>query len=184
MATQPRLLTAAEYLDIERRSEIRHEFLNGEMFAMAGGTFRHNKIVNNLASTMRGQIRGRCDYATTDVRLYIPSTGLYTYPDLMVICGGIDFADQLKDMVTNPILIAEVLSNSTADYDRGRKFEHYRSIPTLQEYVVIAQDRVHVEQYTRSDDGAWTLREYSSPGDTLKFASIDADASVSAIYEE
>lgn len=154
------------------------------MFATPGGTFRHNKLVNNLASTVRGQIKGRCDYATTDVRLCIPATGLYTYPDLMVICGTINFADDTQDMITNPTLIAEVLSNSTADYDRGRKFEHYRSIPTLTDYVVIAQDRVHVEHYTRTDDRSWTLREYSAADDVLNFTSIGATVQPASIYEQ
>jgi Uma2 family endonuclease len=117
-------LTPEQYLEIERAAEFRSEYLNGQMFAMSGATARHNILVNNIAAALRAQIKGRCQYFTTDLRLLIPFTGLYTYPDLMVICGGVEFAGDREDIVTNPRFIVEVLSKSTADYDRGGKFVH------------------------------------------------------------
>jgi Uma2 family endonuclease len=185
MATQPRtFLTPEEYLEIERAAEFRSEYLNGEMFAMSGASFRHNKIVNNIAAGLRSQIRGRCEYATTDLRLLVPATGLYTYPDLLVICGGIEFEGDREDIVKNPRLIVEVLSKSTANYDRGLKFVHYRSIPTLSDYLIVAQDSVSVEHHRRQSDNAWLLREYSSLEDVVRIASIEADISLAAVYEE
>src|SRR5947209_5113746 len=123
MATQPRTyLTAEQYLEIERAAEFRSEYLNGEMFAMSGASIRHNTIVGNLAAVLREQIRGRCRSFATDLRLLVPATGLYTYPDLMVICGPIEIEGDRQDIVKNPSVIMEVLSKSTASYDRGEKF--------------------------------------------------------------
>jgi Uma2 family endonuclease len=185
MATQPRtFLTPQQYLEIERAAEFRSEYLDGEMFAMSGASFRHNKIVNNIAAGLRSQIRGRCEYATTDLRLLVPATGLYTYPDLLVICGGIEFEGDREDIVKNPRFIVEVLSKSTANYDRGMKFVHYRSIPALSDYLVVAQDSVLAEHYTRQEDNSWLLREFTSLESAIPIVSIGANISLAAIYEE
>ena len=185
MATQPiTRLTPEQYLELDRAGDCRSEYLNGEMFAMSGATFRHNTVVNNIASALRGQIKGRCRYATTDLRLFIPATGLYTYPDLIVICGAIEYAGDREDIVTNPGLIVEVLSRSTSDYDRGGKFVHYRSLPTLRDYVTAAQDAPCVEHWTRRTDGSWLLREYSALTDTVSIESIAVRLPLSDIYEE
>jgi Uma2 family endonuclease len=184
MATQPRtFLSPEQYLEIERAAEVRSEYLNGEMFAMSGASFRHSMIVNNLAAIMRAQVRGRCNYAATDLRLVVPATGLYTYPDLMVICGAVEFESDRQDVVKNPQFIVEVLSPSTASYDRGEKFLHYRSIPTLYDYVIVAQDSAHVEHYKRQADNSWLLREYTSLEDIFHIDSIRADIALSAVYE-
>jgi Uma2 family endonuclease len=177
-------LTPEQYLETERASEFRSEYRNGEMLAMPGGSFRHNTIVNAIGDILRTQITGLCHYATHDVRLAVPATGLYTYPDVLVICGEIQYADKTKDMVTNQVFLIEVLSPGTADYDRGRKFEHYRSIPSLIDYIVVSQDRVHVEHYSRQQDGSWALREYRLLTDTVSIASISASLNLAAIYEE
>ena len=185
MATQPvTYLTPEQYLEIERAAEFRSEYLNGEMFAMSGATARHNVIVNSLGRILYPQLKGRWQYYTTDLRLLIPATGLYTYPDLMVICGEVEFSGDRQDIVTNPSFIAEILSKSTADYDRGGKFVHYRSIPGLADYMIVAQDSVRVEHYTRQPDGSWVLREYSSLGDIVRLASVDAEVSLSSVYED
>lgn len=184
MATQPvPFLTPEQYLEIERAAEFRSEYLNGEMFAMSGASVRHNIIVNNVAASLREQIHGRCRYFTTDLRLLVSETGLYTYPDLMVICDEIKLSGDRQDIVTNPRVIVEVLSKSAADYDRGRKFLHYRSIPALQDYVLVAQDSVHVEHYARQPDNSWLLREYTSPEDIVRLTSVDADIPLGAAYE-
>jgi Uma2 family endonuclease len=130
MASQPiTRLTPEQYLEAERTAEFRSEYLNGEMFAMAGATARHNSIVNAIGRALFPQIKGRCQYFASGMRLLIPSTGLYTYPDLLVICSQILFAGDRQDIVTNPNCIMEVLSNSTADYDRGRKFDTTAASP-------------------------------------------------------
>jgi Uma2 family endonuclease len=146
-------LSPEQYLEIERIAQVRSEYLNGEMFAMAGATARHNTIVNAISRALYPRIQGRCTYFTTDMRLLIPASGLYTYPDLLVICGQVVFAGDREDIVTNPDCIVEVLSDITADYDRGRKFEHYRSIPSLADCLTVAQDRFYVEHYNRNSDG-------------------------------
>ena len=185
MATQPiTFLTPEQYLEIERAAECRSEYLNGEMFAMSGATARHNIVVNNLAASLRSQLKGRCRYFTTDLRLLIPATGLYTYPDLMVICGEIEFSGNRQDIVTNPRFITEILSKSTANSDRGGQFVHYRSIPGLADYMIAAQDSARVEHWSRQPDGSWLLSEYTSPGDIVRLASIAAEVSLSAIYED
>jgi Uma2 family endonuclease len=185
MATQPiTRVTPEQYLEIERAAESRSEYLNGEMFAMAGATARHNAIVNAIGRALYPQIKRRCQYFTTDMRLLIPATGFYTYPDLLVICGQILFTDQREDMVTNPGCIVEVLSNTTADYDRGRKFEHYRSIPSLADYLAVAQDKVHVEHYNRRSDASWSLRDFDAVTDIIHIPTIQADLTLADIYEE
>jgi Uma2 family endonuclease len=184
MATQPAaFLTPEQYLEVERAADFRSEYLNGEMFAMSGATARHNIVVNNLGRALHPQLKGRCRYFTTDLRLLVPATGLYTYPDLMVICGDIAFSGDRQDIVTNPRFVAEILSKSTADYDRGRKFVHYRSIPGLADYMTVAQDSIRVEHWSRQPDASWVLREYSSPGDTIPIESISAEISLAAVYE-
>jgi Uma2 family endonuclease len=184
MASQPIAhFTPEQYLEIERAAGFRSEYLNGEMFAMAGATARHNEIVNAIGRTLYPQIKQRCRYFTTDMRLLIPATGLYTYPDLLVICAPIAFAGDRGDMVTNPSFIVEVLSSTTADYDRGRKFEHYRSIPTLVDYLAVAQDKVHVEHYNRCSDGSWSLRDYDALVDLIQIPAIEAGLLLADIYE-
>lgn len=184
MATQPlHFLTPEQYLEIERAATFRSEYLHGEMFAMSGASVRHNDIVNNLAAVVRAQVKGRCRYYTTDLRLLIPATGLYTYPDLMVICGEILYSGDRRDIVTNPKVVGEVLSASTADYDRGRKFLHYRSLESIADYLIIAQDSVRIEHHAKQPDGSWVLREYSSLDDVFQISSIDAKISLREVYE-
>lgn len=162
MSSDPKtLLTEEEYLAIERRAEFRSEFHEGEMFAMAGASRRHNRIVTNLVTTLDNQLRERpCNVYSSDMRVKIPDTGLFTYPDLVVTCGEEAFADSEQDTLLNPLVIFEVLSDSTEAYDRGKKFEHYQSIGSLATYVLVAQDARRVEQYVRQEDGrAWIYTE-------------------------
>ncbi len=185
MATQPKpFLTPEQYLEFERESEERNEYLDGEIFAMSGGSPRHNTIVNNIASSLRPQIRKRCQYFTTDLRVFIPSTGLYTYPDLMVICGQLEFSGNRQDTVTNPSVIVEVLSPSTQTYDRGNKFVHYRSLPTLKDYITVAQNETQVEHSTLQSDGSWLMRAHTSPEDILRLTSIGAELRLADCYEQ
>src|SRR5258707_2381932 len=140
-------LTEAEYLELEAAAEFKSEFFEGEMFAMAGGTPQHSLIATNLAAEFRDQLKTRpCVPYNADLRIKIEASGLCTYPDLSVICGPLQFAEGTDDTVVNPALLVEVLSDSTEGYDRGKKFEHYRQILTLQEYLLVGQKEPRIEQ--------------------------------------
>ncbi len=178
-------ITPEEYLERERHAETKSEYLRGEVFAMAGGSSNHALLTVNLASELRQQLRKRpCRVFSSDLRLCVNESGLYTYPDVMVICGDLAFPDNRQDTVTNPLLIVEVLSDSTKNYDRGQKFQYYRSLPSLMEYLTVAQDEVHVEQYARQTSGQWLLTEYSDPGATVNLPSLQIELRTSDIYEK
>jgi Uma2 family endonuclease len=177
-------LTPEEYLEIERAAERKSEYFRGEMFATAGATERHVTIVTNLVAELRQSLKGRpCKVYSTDIRLRVSPSGLYTYPDVMVACGDLQFADDQKDTLLNPVVIVEVLSESTRDYDRGRKFQHYRTLPSLQEYLTIAQDEVHVEHWLRPE-GEWRLREFSDLGQAVRLDSISCTLPLAEIYDK
>jgi Uma2 family endonuclease len=148
------VLTEDEYLAIERLAEFRSEFYNGEMFALAGASRRHNRIVTNLVIALGTQLRYRpCNVYSNDMRVRVANTGLFTYPDVVVTCGEEEFADDEQDTLLNPLVIFEVLSDSTEAYDRGKTFEHYQSIESLSTYVLVAQDAPRIERYVGQDDG-------------------------------
>lgn len=177
------LLTPEEYLALERRAEQKSEFVNGRVFAMAGASRAHNRITTNLTGELYAQLRdGPCEVFGGDLRLKVSATGLYTYPDLTVVCGEALFEDEALDTLLNPTLIIEVLSPSTEAYDRGEKFAHYRRLETLREYLLVAQDRYRVEQYTRQPDDRWLLAEISDPGGIVELRSIGCRIALTAIY--
>ena len=177
-------LTPEEYLERERKAEYKSEYYQGEVFAMAGASPNHGSVVTNLVASLHGRLKGRgCKVWATDLRLRVSATGLYTYPDVMVVCGPPSLADDRRDTLLNPNLIIEVLSDSTRDYDRGRKFQQYRTLASLLEYVTVEQDGVHVEQWARQPDQRWMLTEVEDTGATLSLASIGVDLPLSEIYE-
>ena len=161
MSTQPKtFLTPEQYLEIERKAEYRSEYYQGEMFAMAGATREHILLVTRLVSELDHQLRDRpCEVYSNDMRVQVSPGGLYTYPDVIVVCGEPRFEDGHLDTLLNPVLIVEVLSPSTEAYDRGRKFQHYRGIDSLAAYLLVASDRVHVDLFLRQPDGRWLLTE-------------------------
>ena len=178
-------LSPAEYLEIERRAEYKSEYYRGEMFAMAGASLRHAVIVGNLGGELRQRLKGkRCGAYSTDLRLQISPTGLYTYPDVMVICGDVQYADERKDTVLNPVVIIEVLSDSTRDYDRGRKFQHYRSLASLQEYLTVEQDAIHVEHWRRQQSNQWLLSEFEKREGSVSLDSIGCTVPLAEIYDK
>jgi Uma2 family endonuclease len=182
-APKPRL-TVEEYLAQELVAEFKSEYFDGETFAMAGPSRRHGLIVTNLSAELRQALRKKpCNVYSTDIRLGIPKSNLYTYPDVMVTCGKEEVRDETSETLLNPVLIIEVLSESKKDYDRGGKFEHYRPLDSLREYLTVAQDKVHVEQWVRQPDNRWLLTEHSQAGATLSL-SIDVDLKLSDIYEK
>ena len=176
-------LTEAEYLEIERVAEIKSEFFDGEMFAMSGGTRAHSLIATNLAGEFRGKLRGRpCIAYSADLRVKVESAGLFTYPDLSVTCGGERFEDQEKDTLLNPTLIAEVLSESTEAYDRGRKFELYGQIPDLREFLLVSQWEPRIEQFIRQPGGEWLLRHATGLEAQLQLPSLDITIALGEVF--
>jgi len=176
-------LTPQEYLARERQAETKSEYLRGEVFAMTGASREHNLIAGNVAGELRQQLRDRqCEVYQSDMRVKISPTGLYTYPDVTIVCDEPEFEDAEVDTLLNPKVLVEVLSPSTADYDRGGKFTHYRRLPSLQEYVLISQDRPLVEHYVRQGPDEWLLTEVNSPQDTLLLPTIDCRLPLSEIY--
>jgi Uma2 family endonuclease len=186
MSTLPkRFITPEEYLLLERASETKHEYYAGEMFAMGGASRAHVLIVGNLIASLTIQLRGKpCEVLGTDMRVKVNSTGLYTYPDISVACGDIKFEDRNLDTLLNPLVIMEVLSPSTEAYDRGKKFEKYRQLESLQEYLLVAQDRAHVEHYRRQNDGKWELSEASDLDSSLLLPSIECQILLRDVYDK
>jgi Uma2 family endonuclease len=159
--------TRAEYLVAERAGAEKHELHDGEIFAMAGASFAHNQIVANLVREVGNALgKGSCQILPSDLRVRIPGRDRYKYPDAVIVCGPPAFEDAEQDTLQNPQVLFEVLSDTTERYDRGLKFADYRTLPSLREYVLLSQDRVLVEQYTRQPDGAWLLRALG-PGQAL-----------------
>ena len=188
MTAQPQLtpyLTAEEYLARERRAEIKSEYFNGRVFAMAGASETHNLIVANVLASLVSQLKGRpCKAYASDMRVRVSSTGLYTYPDVSVVCGQARFEDRHQDTLLNPTIIVEVLSPSTESYDRGAKFEHYRTLESLTDYLLIAQDRAAIEHYTRLSDGRWLLSTGSGLEATMMIPSIEGELRLADVYDK
>jgi Uma2 family endonuclease len=178
-------LTPEEYLAIDRQAEIRSEYLDGEMFAMAGGSYAHNVIVGNLVGEIRQQLKGRpCTVCPSDQRVHIPETGLYTYTDVVVVCGEPRFEDEHRDVLLNPILIVEVLSTTTEAYDRGKKFQYSQKIDSLAEYVLVAQDQHRVERFLRQDGNEWLLTTTTGLGSTVPLSSIQCTLALAEVYDK
>lgn len=179
-------ISPEDYLAMERRAETRSEYLDGEVFAMTGGSFFHNIIVGNLVGELRQGLKGRsCTVVPSDLRVHIPATGLYTYPDVTVVCSEPRFEEaQEMDTLLNPTLIVEVLSPTTEAYDRGKKFEHYDTIESLAEYVLVSQTTPRVEQFVRQEGGHWLFTATSGLDAKFLFSSIGCDLALAEIYHK
>jgi Uma2 family endonuclease len=186
MATHPKtFLTPEQYLEIERKAEFKSEYYQGEMFAMAGAKRAHNLIVFNLATEIGVQLRKRpCQAYVNDMRVCVSATGMYTYPDLTAVCGEPQFLDESQDTLLNPSLIVEVLSPTTEFYDRVRKFEHYQSVESVTEYLLVSSERVRAELYTRQPDGRWLLTTASRMEDSLDLQSVGVHLALADLYEK
>lgn len=179
------LITPEEYLSLERHAEHKSEYVAGEIFALAGASERHNLIVGNVFAGLHAQLRQRpCKVYASDMRVKVQATDLYTYPDVVALCHEARFDDDQQDTLLNPMLIVEVLSESTEGYDRGKKFAHYRKLESLQEYVLIAQDTYHIEHYIRQPDNQWLLSESDTVQDTIHLPSIDCHLAVADVYDK
>jgi Uma2 family endonuclease len=184
MATaSKRFISPQEYLALERRADFKSEYLRGEMFAMSGARFEHTRIKDNVAREAGNQLKGGpCQELTSDMRVKVSITGLYTYPDVVIVCDQPEFEDDVRDTLLNPRAVVEVLSESTEKYDRGGKFGHYRQVASLQEYVLIAQDRPLIERFVRQSDGSWLLTVFDDLSQDFEFASVSVRIPLAEIY--
>jgi Uma2 family endonuclease len=183
-ALEQRTYTREEYLEFEVDSEERHEYVNGDIRLMTGGTPNHNDIAGNLYVQIKLALKGK-PYRTfyTDQRLWVPNCNLYTYPDVMVVEKPLQLQTGRTDTLINPCFIAEVLSKSTQDYDHGEKFSAYRTIDSFREYLLIDQYHIHIEHYVKTAANQWLLSEYRDPNTTLSLNAFDAQIEIIALYE-
>ncbi len=183
-AHSSQVVTPAEYLDFERRSEHKHEYLAGRVFAIAGASPNHNLICANMIRALGERLRSRpCAIMTSDQHVYVEPTELGTYPDVTVLCGQGKYHKDFPQSLVNPTMVVEVLSPSTEAYDRGAKFDHYRRIETLREYVLVSTDRLAVDHYLREADGTWRLTTSRGLDGQLRLPSVDATVPLAELYE-
>jgi Uma2 family endonuclease len=179
-----RYVTPEEYLTLERAAETKSEYLDGEIIAMTGASRRHSLVTANLIRELGQQLKGRpSEVLSGDMRIWVPVTGLYTYADLVVVCGEPALADGHFDTLMNPTVLIEVLSPSTQDYDRGTKFVHYRALDSLREYLLVSQDQPRVEHYIKQKDGNWLLSEAADLSATVALPSIGCQLVMAEIYD-
>ena len=177
--------TPQEYLDMETVAEAKSEYLKGEIFAFAGASINHDRIAGNLYIHLNLALKGKkCEAFSSDLRVWIESQQLFTYPDVSVICGQPELYENRDDTITNPLLIVEVLSESTRNYDRGQKFELYRTISSLREYVLVDQYRYHIEHFSKNSAGKWERSEYDHVDAVLSIPRIDFSISLQDIYDK
>ncbi len=185
MALAQRLphISETEYLRLERESETRSEYFQGEVFAMAGGSPEHSVIATNIAREVSAALKAsKCVTYNADLRVKVEKTGLLTYPDLSVVCGEPKFLPEDRHTLLNPTVLVEVVSESTEAYDRGKTFEHYRQISSLQEYLLVSQTEPRIEQFIRQPNGDWTLREASGVKAELRLPSLEIVLKLSEVF--
>ena len=186
MSTQPiPHYTPEQYLAMEREAETKHEYFDGEIFAMSGASRSHVRLVTNLVVSLNNQLGDRpCSVYAADLRVRVDRTGLYTYPDVIVVCGEERFADDHEDTLLNPTVIFEVLSPSTESYDRGKKFRHYRTLDSLREYVLVSQEEPRIEQYVRQPGDEWLLHDAAGLDAELTLRSVDATLRLADVFNK
>ncbi|MGZ5437628.1 MAG: Uma2 family endonuclease [Pyrinomonadaceae bacterium] len=177
-------VTPEEYLRRERLAESKSEYLNGEIFAMTGASRQHNRITINISSSLNLQLKGRpFETYAVDMRVKVRASGLYTYPDVAVVCGDPQFEDEYDDTLLNPTLLVEVLSQSTERYDRIAKTSYYRTIDSLAEHLLVAQDEIRLEQYVKRPNGQWLLSEYRELDEVVELTAIGCELRLSDVYD-
>lgn len=181
---KPEKLSVAEYFALEEKAERRSEFFDGEMFLMAGASKEHNVLTRNLLGHLFARLQGgRCQVFVADMRVKVDRTGLYTYPDLLIVCGEPEYAPENRDTLTNPTVVIEVLSDSTERYDRTTKFRHYKALPSLTEYALVAQDEPLVERYTRTPAGRWERDDFVGLDASLELAAAAVRVPLADVYQ-
>jgi len=187
MSTQPKtFITPEEYLAAERKAETKSEYYDGEVFLMSGASLEHNLIVANIIASLVQQLRGKgCSTLPNDMRVHIPATGLFTYSDVIVVCGKPQLKeDGHRDTLLNPTLAVEVLSPSTASYDRGQKFVHYRSLDSFQEYLLVEQHESKLARYTRQPDDSWVLKDFRGANTRVELISVGCVLTLADVYDK
>ncbi|MFZ4442715.1 MAG: Uma2 family endonuclease [Planktothrix agardhii] len=185
MQVKPLLYSQEEYFKLEETAEFKHEYRDGDIIPMSGGTTNHNQIAGNAYFQLKLALRGqKYRLFIGDVRLWMAEHRLYTYPDLMVIKGDVIYHENRKDTVLNPLVIIEILSESTGSYDRGDKFKYYRSIPEFQEYILIDQYQYSVEQFVKTETGKWQVNFYESADSILTLSTLDFSINLTDLYEQ
>lgn len=178
-------LTPAEYLEFERKSEIKHEYFDGETFAMSGAKRNHNKVSTNLSGLIWQHLKGKnCESYSSNMRVFVPQTGLYTYPDIVVVGSEPKCQNNVSDTLLNPVLLAEIFSDVTEGQDRGKKFQHYRSIESLQEYVLVSGGEARIEKHVKSGDGFWIFSGAAGLDSEIEFSSIECRIALREVYDK
>ncbi|XZF65115.1 MAG: Uma2 family endonuclease [Gloeotrichia echinulata DVL01] len=183
--TEQRYYTPEEYLELEEAADYKSEYIDGQIIPMAGGTTNHNQIALNLSSELNFAFKKQ-NYRVfmADVRLWIPQKRTYTYPDVMILAGEPEFFNNRQDIILNPQVIIEVLSKSTKGYDREEKFQAYRTIPSFQEYLLIDQNRIHVEQFSKTGKKQWTLQEYDEEDEKISLVTVPFEMNFLDLYNK
>lgn len=177
-------ISSSDYLELERSSKEKHELFQGKIVAMAGASISHNRIVSNTIGNLNNFLKGKgCEVFPSDLRVHIPSSESFTYPDVTIICGKPEMVDYKQDTIKNPTVIIEVMSPTTEQYDRGTKFFYYIQIPSLQEYILIDSAKVFAQTIRKQTDGSWKFDELKNENDQLTFLSIAHQISLKEIYE-
>ena len=183
-SAQPRL-SPTEYLAFDRAEETRYEYVDGLIVAMSGGTANHSFLIQAMGRELAVALRERpCNVSVATLRLQVASGSAYLYPDAMVICGPLQFAEGQKDMIVNPTVVVEVLSGSNERWDRVGKFARYRLVPTLREYILVSQEELCIEWYTRNDNGQWVYHVANGPEGVCHLESLNVDLSVAEVYRK
>ena len=178
-------ITPAEYLTLERKAEYKSEYLNGQIFAMTGASRKHNLIVTNILTSLGQQLRNSpCEAYSSDMRVKVPAPGLYTYPDVVVVCDEPKFEDEEVDTLLNPTVLIEVLSTSTKRYDRIAKTSYYRTLDSLAEHLLVAQHEIRIEQYVRQGNGEWIQFAYGSLDHIVELKSIECSLLLRDVYDK
>jgi Uma2 family endonuclease len=184
IAQEQRYYSPAEYLETEVNSQERNDYVDGNIIPMTGGTPNHNQIALNFSGTLNFALKHQAFRVfVTDQRLWIPNKKIYTYPDVMVVAKPIELQEGRRDTIVNAVMIAEVLSNSTKSKDRDETFAAYRTISTFQEYILIDQYTMHVEQYSKTDNNKWIFSEYENENETISLTSMTFEISLADIYD-
>ena len=177
-------ITPGQYLELERGADFKSEYSSGRMFRISGGSNAHSLIGGNVHALLWSQLRRKpCLTFNSDMKVLVNVTGLYTYPDVSVVCGDVRYTDEHRDMVENPIVLVEVLSPTTEAYDRGEKFVHYQGLPSLTDYLIISQETMRVEQYVRQNDDKWLLSVHSGPEASVGLVSTECTLLLAEVYE-
>lgn len=178
-------ISPEEYLALERKAEYKSEYLHGEIFAMSGASRKHNVITWNIGNQLGPQLRGKpCEGYQSDMRVKVRASGLYTYPDVVIVCGEPEFEDDHVDTLLNPTLLVEVLSPSTERYDRIAKTSYYRTLDSVKEHLLVSQDEIRLEQYSKQPDGTWLLIEHRSPDNVVELKSIGCSLALRDVYDK